>query len=107
MKTLVTLMLVYMLFSEALQASAALKCCKGLGPVCLSVECSAKEDRCMIKTEGILHTSKLSEKKCATRDDCDGNQKICCDTDLCNSAEGVKLSLLIMLVPLIFSTLFI
>ncbi|KAL6483672.1 hypothetical protein MHYP_G00085440 [Metynnis hypsauchen] len=107
MKTLVTLMLVYMLFSEALQASAALKCCKGIGPICLSTECSTNEPFCMTKTEGLLHTVKLPEKKCATITECIENLKMCCGTDLCNSAEGIKLSLLTMLVPLISSVFFI
>ncbi|XP_036448199.1 prostate stem cell antigen-like [Colossoma macropomum] len=177
MKMLVTLMLVYMLFSEALQGSAALRCYKCEGPTCdhEPVECSRHQDRCIYDgTMGSPYTVKgcatkaecgaagrtccdtdlcnkdlqpptplkcyeckglicdhepvtcrfpedrcftMTEKKymvlantvkgCSPKTECDKTGRVCCDTDLCNSAEVVKLSLLIMLVPLIPSILFI
>ncbi|XP_036420348.1 prostate stem cell antigen-like [Colossoma macropomum] len=107
MKTLVTLMLVYMLFSEALQPSAALQCYECDRPTCdlKPVNCTSSEDRCHTTKES--GGQKTITKGCTTQAKCEENKSMkCCATDLCNSAEGVKLSLLIMLVPLI-STLFI
>ncbi|KAI4892169.1 hypothetical protein NFI96_030681 [Prochilodus magdalenae] len=53
----------------------------------------------------------LTGKGCANSEECkaleDAGKAKCCQTDLCNGAEGVKLSLLIMLVPLISSILFL
>ncbi|KAL7864079.1 hypothetical protein AOLI_G00154990 [Acnodon oligacanthus] len=109
MKQLVTLMLVYMLFSEALQGSAALRCYECPGPTCdpKPVTCTPPADTCQsttIEVSGLKGTV----KGCVPKAVCDATVLMkCCDTDLCNSAEGVKLSLLIMLVPLISSTLFI
>ncbi|XP_037397079.1 urokinase plasminogen activator surface receptor-like [Pygocentrus nattereri] len=85
MKTLVTLMLVYMLFSEALQGSAALRCyqCDSLPCNPRPVVCSPYEDRCM----HIGHMrSTFSMKVCGTQAACDsaGRTATCCDTDLCN-----------------------
>ncbi|KAL7864092.1 hypothetical protein AOLI_G00155120 [Acnodon oligacanthus] len=107
MKTLVTLVLVYKLFSEALQASAVLQCykCEGL-PCSESVTCDPEQDRCQTTTVGSSGQKNIT-KGCITKAECDmGGSMNCCSTNLCNGAEGVKLSLLIMLVPLI-STLFI
>ncbi|XP_036448107.1 urokinase plasminogen activator surface receptor-like [Colossoma macropomum] len=85
MKTLVTLMLVYMLFSEALQGSAALRCYQCDGPTCYHrpVECSRYEDRCIYAE--MMHAP-YTVKACATKTDCDvaGRMATCCDTDLCN-----------------------
>ncbi|KAL6483668.1 hypothetical protein MHYP_G00085400 [Metynnis hypsauchen] len=107
MKTLLTLMLVYMLFPEALQASAALKCyqCNRL-PCSEPVTCEATDDTCFSQTMESGGQKNIT-KGCTTKAECNINKSMkCCDTNLCNNAEGVKLSLLIMLVPLI-STLFI
>ncbi|XP_036420347.1 weak toxin CM-3-like [Colossoma macropomum] len=109
MKTLVTLMLVYMLFSEALQASAALKCYECKKPPCGSenVTCPTPQESCFSQTEE-SGGQKTITKGCTTQAKCEENKSMkCCATDLCNSAEGVKLSLLITLVPLISSILFI
>ncbi|KAL6483665.1 hypothetical protein MHYP_G00085370 [Metynnis hypsauchen] len=181
MKTLVRLMLVYMLFSEALQGSSALRCyqcdslpcnpkptvcsryedrcvhaslmgtpytvkgcvtkakCEAAGRIaaccdtdlcnkdlltppslkcyeCMGLPCTHKPitcpssaDRCYTSTMTAWTVLTHTIKGCSTKDACDktGKDIVCCKGNLCNSAEGVKLSLLIMLVPLMPSFLFI
>ncbi|KAL7859161.1 hypothetical protein SRHO_G00143080 [Serrasalmus rhombeus] len=112
MKTLVTLMLIYALFSEALQGSAALRCYQCEGSTCdpKPVDCTPPADTCQSTTMEVSG-QKGTVKGCVPKATCDAGKATglmkCCDTDLCNGAEGVKLSLLIMLVPLISSILFI
>ncbi|XP_036448331.1 toxin 3FTx-Psa1-like [Colossoma macropomum] len=110
MKPQVTLVLICMILSGAFQASAALKCLRCVNKACLASECGANEDRCYTVPTSVFGF-RLTGKGCSTKADCevqDAAGKIsCCKTDLCNSAEGVKLSLLMMLGPLIFSVLFI
>ncbi|XP_036448056.1 prostate stem cell antigen-like [Colossoma macropomum] len=110
MKPLVTLMLICLLLSEAFQASAALKCHTCASLVCTTSQCIFGEDHCYTVPASVLGFT-LSGKGCATKNLCEGAEVTgmltCCDTDLCNSAEQVKLSLLIMLVPLISSILLI
>ncbi|KAL7859152.1 hypothetical protein SRHO_G00142990 [Serrasalmus rhombeus] len=79
-----------------------------------TVSCVGTEDRCtVIYSSG----SKVTAKGCVSKSFCTVDSSnfqavgvtgsmSCCQGNLCNSAEGVKLSLLIMLVPLI-SILFI
>ncbi|KAL7859163.1 hypothetical protein SRHO_G00143100 [Serrasalmus rhombeus] len=122
MKPLVTLVLIYMLFSEAFQTPMALNCYTCWKVVCTTQQCKADEDRCFTATVS-AYGLEVPGKGCANKTMCDeaasSGMITCCDTDLCNSAqgvngtegvngaEGVKLSLLIMLVPLISSILFI
>uniref|UniRef100_A0A3B4EG88 UPAR/Ly6 domain-containing protein n=1 Tax=Pygocentrus nattereri TaxID=42514 RepID=A0A3B4EG88_PYGNA len=81
-----------------------------------TVSCEGDEDQCVSirVTSGV----QLKLKGCMSRSLCTMDKwnpqtteviehVSCCEGDLCNGAEGVKLSLLIMLVPLIFSILFI
>ncbi|KAL7859154.1 hypothetical protein SRHO_G00143010 [Serrasalmus rhombeus] len=81
-----------------------------------TVSCEGDEDQCVSirVTSGV----QLKMKGCMSRSLCTMDKwspqtteviedVSCCEGDLCNGAEGVKLSLLIMLVPLIFSILFI
>ncbi|KAL7864063.1 hypothetical protein AOLI_G00154830 [Acnodon oligacanthus] len=80
-----------------------------------TMSCEGDEDQC-ISSKG--NSVGAQVKGCVSRSFCTAgatNMQMagitgdltCCDRNLCNSAEGVKLSLLIMLVPLISSTLFI
>uniref|UniRef100_A0A3B4D1D3 UPAR/Ly6 domain-containing protein n=1 Tax=Pygocentrus nattereri TaxID=42514 RepID=A0A3B4D1D3_PYGNA len=67
----------------------------------------------------MLHGARMTLKGCASKHVCSapasilkeagiiGNVSLCCEENLCNSAEGVKLRLFIMLAPLISSILFI
>ncbi|KAI4885148.1 hypothetical protein NFI96_009664 [Prochilodus magdalenae] len=110
MKTLLTLVFIYMLCSEVFQASEALRCYQCEGTTCdpKTVTCSASEDTCQTTTVEI-QGQKVIAKGCTTKAICDaaavtGLTK-CCQTDLCNGAAGVKLSFL--LVPLISSILFL
>ncbi|XP_036448314.1 urokinase plasminogen activator surface receptor-like [Colossoma macropomum] len=84
--------------------------CKG------TVNCEGDQDRCIITTVTSGNVQ-VKAKGCASRSLCAADAssmkaagvtatESCCKGDMCNSAEGVKLSLLIMLVPLISSTLF-
>ncbi|KAL6483667.1 hypothetical protein MHYP_G00085390 [Metynnis hypsauchen] len=112
MKTQVTLMLIYALFSEALQGSAALRCYQCGGSTCdpQVMTCTPPADTCQSTTTEVSGQKSIV-KGCVPKATCDAGKSTglmkCCGTDLCNSAEGVKLSLLIMLVPLIPSILFI
>ncbi|KAL7864064.1 hypothetical protein AOLI_G00154840 [Acnodon oligacanthus] len=82
-----------------------------------TVSCEGDEDHCVSTTVTAGDTQKMM-KGCASRSLCTAGVATlqtagvtgsvsCCEGDLCNGAEGVKLSLLIMLVPLISSILFI
>ncbi|XP_036448316.1 phospholipase A2 inhibitor and Ly6/PLAUR domain-containing protein-like [Colossoma macropomum] len=82
-----------------------------------TVSCEGDEDHCISTTVTAGDTKKMM-KGCASRSLCTAGVSTlqaagvtgslsCCEGNLCNSAEGVKLSLLIMLVPLISSILFI
>ncbi|KAL7864065.1 hypothetical protein AOLI_G00154850 [Acnodon oligacanthus] len=82
-----------------------------------TVSCEGDEDRCISAT-ATAGGVQVAMKGCVSRNFCTGDASSmeaagitgsvsCCEGNLCNSAEGVKLSLLIMLTPLIFSTLFI
>ncbi|XP_017537027.1 urokinase plasminogen activator surface receptor-like [Pygocentrus nattereri] len=82
-----------------------------------TVSCEGDEDRCVITTATAGDSQKMM-KGCASSKLCTAGVSAlqiagvtgsvsCCEGNLCNSAEGVKLSLLIMLVPLISSILFI
>ncbi|KAL6483695.1 hypothetical protein MHYP_G00085670 [Metynnis hypsauchen] len=94
------------------------KCYACAGDDCSgTVNCEGDEDQC-ISTRVNAGGAEVKTKGCASRIFCSADlssikatgfsgSMSCCEGDLCNSAEGVKLSLLIMLVPLIFSTLFI
>ncbi|KAI4879885.1 hypothetical protein NFI96_022662 [Prochilodus magdalenae] len=110
MKTLLTLVLIYMLFSEVFQASAALKCYHCVKSRCdpEPMTCTYPADNCISAVANILG-EKIQASGCVTKETCDLAKSMasCCQTDLCNGAEGVKLSLLIMLVPLISSILFL
>ncbi|XP_017578505.1 prostate stem cell antigen [Pygocentrus nattereri] len=108
MKLLVTLVLFYILLSDAFQTTAAMMCHSCVKPKECVKECDPAEDRCY--TASVMSLG-LSGKGCTTSLVCkaaEATGKVkCCEGDLCNGAEGVKLSLLIMLVPLLFSILFI
>ncbi|KAL7864093.1 hypothetical protein AOLI_G00155130 [Acnodon oligacanthus] len=97
MKLLVTLVLICMSFSEAFQASQTVECY-----TCIKLECE--------KIPITVDYLRLTRRSCATNEYCaqpDAAERLsCCHQDLCNSTEGVKRSLLIMLVPLISSLLF-
>ncbi|XP_017537052.2 phospholipase A2 inhibitor and Ly6/PLAUR domain-containing protein-like isoform X1 [Pygocentrus nattereri] len=94
------------------------KCYTCIGKDCTgTVSCVGIEDRCITATAIYSSGSKVTVKGCVSRSFCTVDTSIlqatgvtgsvsCCEGNLCNSAEGVKLSLLIMLVPLI-SILFI
>ncbi|XP_036448127.1 uncharacterized protein LOC118822905 [Colossoma macropomum] len=82
-----------------------------------TVNCEGDEDQCI---SARVHSggAQVLMKGCASRSLCTADKwstqaagvtedVTCCEGNLCNSAEGVKLSLLIMLVPLISSILFI
>ncbi|XP_017537043.2 urokinase plasminogen activator surface receptor-like [Pygocentrus nattereri] len=82
-----------------------------------TVNCEGDEDQC-VSARVNVGGAQLKMKGCASRSYCSvdfssvkstgiSGSMSCCEGNLCNGAEGVKLSLLIMLVPLIFSTLFI
>ncbi|KAL6483662.1 hypothetical protein MHYP_G00085340 [Metynnis hypsauchen] len=96
MKPLITLVLIYMLWSEDFQASAALNCYSCTNLLNCTVTCTGNQTQCY---------SSGTQKGCTNSGNC-STTITCCGTDQCNSAEGVKLSLLFM-VPLIFSTPFI
>ncbi|KAL6483687.1 hypothetical protein MHYP_G00085590 [Metynnis hypsauchen] len=82
-----------------------------------NVSCEGGQDRCVsaiVTADGV----QVAMKGCMSRSLCTADRLrmkaagitghvSCCEGNLCNGAEGVKLSLLIILVPLIFSTLFI
>ncbi|KAL7864067.1 hypothetical protein AOLI_G00154870 [Acnodon oligacanthus] len=110
MKPLVTLVLICMLLSEAFQVSEALRCHHCMESTCFTLDCSSGEDYCFSGSSSAFGQT-IKIKGCATNSMCFSPQPAmkmnCCKGNLCNSAEGVKLSLLIMLVPLISSTLFI
>ncbi|XP_066527006.1 urokinase plasminogen activator surface receptor-like [Hoplias malabaricus] len=81
------------------------------------VDCLGDEDQCIslkVSAAGVQVTS----KGCATRSICNaptGSMQTagisgdvsCCSGNLCNGAEGVKISLLFVLVPLLSSFLFL
>ncbi|XP_036448315.1 urokinase plasminogen activator surface receptor-like [Colossoma macropomum] len=82
-----------------------------------TVDCEGDEDQC-ISGRVSVGGAQMKMKGCASRSYCSADLSrtkaagisgslSCCEGNLCNSAEGVKLSLLIMLVPLISSILFI
>ncbi|KAL7864068.1 hypothetical protein AOLI_G00154880 [Acnodon oligacanthus] len=89
-----------------------------------TVRCEGDQDRCISAT-ATAGGVQVAVKGCVSRNLCTGDASrmkaagitgsvSCCAGNLCNGdtggangAEGVKLSLLIMLAPLIFSTLFI
>ncbi|XP_036418611.1 ly6/PLAUR domain-containing protein 3-like [Colossoma macropomum] len=82
-----------------------------------TVSCLGGEDQCVSAT-ATASGVQVTMKGCASRSLCTADASSmqaagitgsvsCCEGNLCNSAEGVKLSLLIMLVPLISSVLFI
>ncbi|KAL6483685.1 hypothetical protein MHYP_G00085570 [Metynnis hypsauchen] len=82
-----------------------------------TVSCEGDEDHCLSAT-ATAGGVQVAVKGCVSRNLCTAEESSmqaagitgsvsCCEGNLCNGAEGVKLSLLIMLVPLIFSTLFI
>ncbi|KAL7859165.1 hypothetical protein SRHO_G00143120 [Serrasalmus rhombeus] len=96
MKPLATLVLIYMLWSEDFQASAALKCYNCTTWSICTVNCTGNQTQC--------YSSSGTPKGCINGS-CNATMT-CCGTDLCNSAERVKLSFLFM-VPLISSTPFI
>ncbi|KAL7859160.1 hypothetical protein SRHO_G00143070 [Serrasalmus rhombeus] len=100
MKLLVTLVLICMPFFEAFQASETVECYR-----CIDSECEKKSI-----TVSYVRQEK-TRQSCTTREYCaqpDAAEMMsCCYQDLCNNTERVKLSLLIMLVPLISSILFI
>ncbi|KAL6483692.1 hypothetical protein MHYP_G00085640 [Metynnis hypsauchen] len=93
------------------------KCYTCVGDNCTgTVSCEGDEDRCVSTTVTAGDAQKMM-KGCASRSFCTAGVSTlqtagvtgsvsCCEGDLCNGAEGVKLSLLIMLVPLV-SILFI
>ncbi|KAI4900106.1 hypothetical protein NFI96_027545, partial [Prochilodus magdalenae] len=93
---------------EVFQASAALQCYQCSGSTCdaKAVTCNAAQDSCQTST-GDINGQKFTAKGCITKALCVETKAKCCQTDLCNGAEGVKLSLLIMLVPLVSSILFL
>uniref|UniRef100_A0A3B4D5A8 UPAR/Ly6 domain-containing protein n=1 Tax=Pygocentrus nattereri TaxID=42514 RepID=A0A3B4D5A8_PYGNA len=81
-----------------------------------TVSCEGDQDRCVSATV-TANGVQVAMKGCVSRNFCTTDASSmqaagitgsvsCCEGNLCNGAEGVKLSLLIMLVPLIFSTLF-
>ncbi|KAL7859158.1 hypothetical protein SRHO_G00143050 [Serrasalmus rhombeus] len=80
-----------------------------------TVSCEGDQDRCISAT-ATASGVQVAMKGCVSRNLCTDASSMqaagvtgsvsCCEGNLCNGAEGVKLSLLIMLVPLIFSTLF-
>ncbi|KAL6483691.1 hypothetical protein MHYP_G00085630 [Metynnis hypsauchen] len=82
-----------------------------------TVNCEGDEDQC-ISTRVNSGGAQVKMKGCASRSFCTTDKwslqtagvtedVSCCEGDLCNGAEGLKLSLIIMLVPLISSMLFI
>ncbi|XP_036448327.1 ly-6/neurotoxin-like protein 1 [Colossoma macropomum] len=82
-----------------------------------TVDCEGDEDQC-ISGRVSVGGAQMKMKGCASRSFCTADASsmkatgvtgsvTCCEGNLCNGAEGVKLSLLIMLVPLISSILFI
>ncbi|XP_036448129.1 prostate stem cell antigen-like [Colossoma macropomum] len=82
-----------------------------------TMNCEGDEDQC-ISARVSLGGVQMEMKGCASRSFCSSETSSmkaagitgrvsCCEGDMCNSTEGVKLSLLIMLVPLISSILFI
>ncbi|XP_072553517.1 urokinase plasminogen activator surface receptor-like [Salminus brasiliensis] len=98
------------------------KCC--LNQDCSStVNCEGDEDFCFIGREIPLDEDLISLRGCVTKSICDLNISLlkrflrldrsvpvnmsCCQGGLCNAAEGIKLSLLIMLGPLLSSILFL
>ncbi|XP_036447445.1 extracellular matrix protein A-like isoform X2 [Colossoma macropomum] len=95
--------------TDLCNSDKTLKCYKCEGLICAHqpVTCPSPEGRCFTKTTTKYMVLAHTEKGCSTKTECDKTGSVCCDHDLCNSAEGVKLSLLIMLVPLISSILFI
>ncbi|XP_036418612.1 ly6/PLAUR domain-containing protein 3-like [Colossoma macropomum] len=82
-----------------------------------TVSCEGDEDQCVSATATVSGVE-VKVKGCASRSLCTADASSmqtagvtgsvsCCEGNLCNSAEGVKLSLLIMLAHLISSILFI
>ncbi|KAI4891498.1 hypothetical protein NFI96_009937 [Prochilodus magdalenae] len=110
MKALLTLVFIYMLFSEDLQPSAALSCYDSGKSSCNAVTCNAGQDRCYTAS-GKLFGLTITAKGCTTSALCTAGaatgKMTCCEKNMCNSAEGVKMSLLMALLCLISSTLFI
>ncbi|KAL7859155.1 hypothetical protein SRHO_G00143020 [Serrasalmus rhombeus] len=94
------------------------KCYTCTGDDCTgTVSCLGDEAQCISAT-GTVAGAQVTVKGCVSRSLCTADianlqaagingSVSCCEGNLCNSAEGVKLSLLIMLVPLISSILFI
>uniref|UniRef100_A0A3B4D155 UPAR/Ly6 domain-containing protein n=1 Tax=Pygocentrus nattereri TaxID=42514 RepID=A0A3B4D155_PYGNA len=81
-----------------------------------TVSCEGDQDRC-VSTTVTAGNTQVTGKGCVSRSLCTADSSSmkaagvtgsvsCCEGDLCNTAEGVKLSLLIMVAPLISSTLF-
>ncbi|KAL7864062.1 hypothetical protein AOLI_G00154820 [Acnodon oligacanthus] len=82
-----------------------------------TVSCEGTEDRCITATVNYSN-SQVKAKGCVSKSFCTVDTSVlqavgvtgsvsCCEGNLCNSAEGVKLGLLILLVPLLFSIFFI
>ncbi|KAI4900108.1 hypothetical protein NFI96_027547, partial [Prochilodus magdalenae] len=94
--------------STFFQDSEALKCYECAGSTCnpTQMTCPPLADRCQTTTVEV-EGQKGIVKGCVPKAACDAGVSTglmkCCQTDLCNGAEGVTLSLLIMLVPLISS----
>ncbi|KAL7864094.1 hypothetical protein AOLI_G00155140 [Acnodon oligacanthus] len=97
MKPLITLLFIYMLWSEDFQASTALNCYNCIALSNCTISCAGNQTQC--------YSVSGTSKGCIDKRSCNATMT-CCSTDLCNSAEGVKLSLLFM-VLLISSTPFI
>ncbi|KAL7859156.1 hypothetical protein SRHO_G00143030 [Serrasalmus rhombeus] len=81
-----------------------------------TVSCEGDQDHC-VSTTVTAGNTQVTAKGCVSRSLCTVDSSSmkaagvtgsvsCCEGDLCNTAEGVKLSLLIMVAPLISSTLF-
>ncbi|XP_066528938.1 phospholipase A2 inhibitor CNF-like [Hoplias malabaricus] len=81
-----------------------------------TVNCVGDEDRCI--NGSVSYVVKSSVNGCASKSICDGLLSItdlfsitkdvkCCEGNLCNSAEGVNVSLVIMVCSLLSSVLFL
>ncbi|XP_066529329.1 lymphocyte antigen 6C1-like [Hoplias malabaricus] len=104
MKPLVTLLLAFFLFSEA---SEALKCYACINSDCKTETCVGSDPRCITAQAKVLNTA-YTGKGCVDTTVCNAiGQAYCCSSDLCNSAEGVYWSLMMILAPLLSFILFL